>query len=35
MLYRKMRLICAKPIKDMNQKELEKVWLWARKEYSL
>jgi superfamily II DNA or RNA helicase len=33
MLYRKMRLICAKPIKDMNQQELEKVWLWARKEY--
>jgi hypothetical protein len=33
MLYRRMRLICAKPVKDMNQKELEKVWLWVRKEY--
>jgi superfamily II DNA or RNA helicase len=33
MLYRRMRLICAKPVKDMNQKELEKVWIWIRKEY--
>jgi superfamily II DNA or RNA helicase len=33
MIYRRMRLICAKPVKDMNQKELEKVWLFVRKEY--
>jgi superfamily II DNA or RNA helicase len=33
MLYRRMRLVCEKPVKDMNQKELEKVWLWVRKEY--
>jgi hypothetical protein len=33
MLYRRMRLICAKPVADMNQKELEKIWLWLRKEY--
>jgi hypothetical protein len=33
LLYRRMRLICAKPIKDMNQKELEKVWLWVRTEF--
>jgi hypothetical protein len=35
MLYRRMRLICAKPVADMNQKELEKVWLWVRKEYQI
>jgi superfamily II DNA or RNA helicase len=35
MLYRRMRLICAKSVKDMNQKELEKVWLWVRKEYGI
>jgi hypothetical protein len=33
MLYRRLRLVCAKPVKDMNQGELEKVWLWVRKEY--
>jgi superfamily II DNA or RNA helicase len=33
MLYRRMRLICAKPVNDMNQKELTAVWLWVRKEY--
>jgi hypothetical protein len=32
-LYRRMRLVCEKPVKDMNQGELEKVWLWIRKEY--
>jgi superfamily II DNA or RNA helicase len=34
MLYRRMRLVCAKPVAEMNQRELEKVWLWVRKEYS-
>jgi hypothetical protein len=29
-----MRLVCGKPVKDMNQSELERVWIWARKEYS-
>jgi superfamily II DNA or RNA helicase len=33
MLYRRLRLICDKPVKDMNQSELEKVWLWIRREY--
>jgi hypothetical protein len=33
MLYRRMKLICNKPITEMNQSELEKIWLWARKEY--
>jgi superfamily II DNA or RNA helicase len=33
MLYRRMKLLCEKPVKDMNQKELEKVWIWVRKEY--
>ena len=33
MLYRRMRLICEKPVKDMNQSELEKVWLWVKREY--
>jgi superfamily II DNA or RNA helicase len=33
MLYRSMKLQCGKPIKEMNQSELEKVWLWVRKEY--
>ena len=33
MLYRRMRLICNKSIKDMNQKELTNVWLWLKKEY--
>jgi hypothetical protein len=30
-----MRLVCEKSVKDMNQKELENVWLWVRKEYGL
>jgi superfamily II DNA or RNA helicase len=33
MLYRRMRLICAKPLAEMNQSELEKVWTWVRKEF--
>jgi superfamily II DNA or RNA helicase len=32
-LYRRMKLICNKPVKDMNQSELEKVWLWVKREY--
>jgi hypothetical protein len=32
-LYRRMKLVVNKPVADMNQKELEKVWIWARKEY--
>jgi hypothetical protein len=35
MLYRRMGLVCAKPVAEMNQSELEKVWLWVRKEYSV
>jgi superfamily II DNA or RNA helicase len=35
MLYRRMKLVCTKPVADMNQKELEKVWLWLRKEYGV
>jgi superfamily II DNA or RNA helicase len=31
--YRRMKLVIDKPIADMNQGELEKVWMWARKEY--
>jgi hypothetical protein len=34
MLYRRMRLICNKPIAEMKQSELEKVWMWVRKEYA-
>jgi hypothetical protein len=30
MIYRRMKLICDKPIKDMNQKELVKVWTWVK-----
>jgi hypothetical protein len=33
MLYRRMRLVCEKPVSEMNHKELEKIWLWVRKEY--
>jgi superfamily II DNA or RNA helicase len=33
MLYRRMRLICAKPVAEMNQKELTAVWVWVKKEY--
>jgi hypothetical protein len=32
-LYRRMRLMCAKPVAEMNQKELIVVWQWVRKEY--
>jgi hypothetical protein len=32
-LYRRIRLVCGKPVKDMNQSELEKVWLWVKREY--
>jgi hypothetical protein len=32
-LYRRMRLVADKPIPEMNQAELEKVWMWARAEY--
>jgi hypothetical protein len=28
-----MRLVVPKPVAEMNQKELEAVWLWVRKEY--
>jgi superfamily II DNA or RNA helicase len=35
MLYRRMRLVCEKPVKDMNQSELEKVWIWVKKEYGI
>jgi superfamily II DNA or RNA helicase len=34
-LYRRMRLICAKPVKEMNRSELEKVWMWVRREYQI
>ena len=34
MLYRRMKLICNKPVKEMNQSELETVWLWVKREYS-
>jgi hypothetical protein len=33
MLYRRMKLICDKPVAEMNQGELESVWVWLRKEY--
>jgi hypothetical protein len=33
MLYRRMRLVCGKPVKDMNLGELEKVWMWVKREY--
>jgi superfamily II DNA or RNA helicase len=32
-LYRRMKLVVNKPVLDMNQGELEKVWMWVRKEY--
>jgi hypothetical protein len=35
MLYRRMRLVCEKPVKDMNQSDLEKVWLWVKREYGV
>lgn len=33
MLYRRMRLVVAKPVSEMTGKELEKVWIWLRREY--
>lgn len=33
MLYRRLRLIVPKPISEMTGKELEKVWIWVKKEY--
>jgi hypothetical protein len=33
MLYRRMRLVCEKPIAEMNQAQLENVWVWVMKEY--
>jgi superfamily II DNA or RNA helicase len=33
MLYRRMKLICNKPIAEMKQQELEAIWLWVKKEY--
>jgi superfamily II DNA or RNA helicase len=33
MLYRRMKLICDKKLKDMNHDELIKVWMWLKKEY--
>ena len=33
MLYRRLKLICNKPVAEMNQQELEKVWVWLRKNY--
>lgn len=33
MLYRRMRLLVQKPVADMTVRELEKVWIWLRREY--
>lgn len=33
MLYRRMRLVVAKPVSEMTGKELEKIWIWLRREY--
>ena len=33
MLYRRLRLVVAKPVSEMTGKELEKVWIWLRREY--
>lgn len=33
MLYRRLRLIVPKSISEMTGKELEKVWIWLKKEY--
>jgi len=33
MLYRRMKLVCPKPVAEMNQQELEAVWMWLKKEY--
>jgi superfamily II DNA or RNA helicase len=34
-LYRRLRIQVPKPIAEMNVKELEKVWVWLKKEYVL
>jgi hypothetical protein len=34
MLYRRMKLICDKPIKEMNQGELKKIWCWVKEKYN-
>jgi hypothetical protein len=31
LLYRRMRLVVDKPVSEMNQGELERVWVWLRK----
>ena len=33
MLYRRLRLIVPKPVSEMTGKELEKIWIWLKKEY--
>lgn len=33
MLYRRLRLVVPKPVSEMTGKELEKVWIWLRREY--
>lgn len=33
MLYRRMRLVVAKPVAEMTLGELEKIWIWLRREY--
>lgn len=33
MLYRRLRLVIPKPISEMTGKELEKAWIWIKKEY--
>ena len=33
MLYRRLRLIVPKSVSEMTGKELEKVWIWLKKEY--
>jgi len=33
MLYRRMRLVCPKPVAEMTLDELGKVWAWVKKEY--
>jgi hypothetical protein len=35
MLYRRIRLVCDKPVAEMNVRELERVWLWVHREYGL
>lgn len=35
MLYRRMRLVVPKPVSEMNGRELEKVWIWLRREYGV